>query len=263
MASSTAPLASGFSRFMFVTGKWVSVFFAILAFLTFIITVGLVMISYVSGGFETPKFSKNESKVSERSVLQENSVQAQKEKLEINSEYGRDILEIISKHKIANVQTDQLVDFMVNLDKKYRSKFVKGLRKYLADGMDAMEDEKRVQDGTSRELTFEYINHFKTSIEMEGSNDASRESSRMMYFGIMLGSMCLLIIALILPVLVQVERNTRPQAMKLANLPEEKVVPVTPVEVVQEVVVSCPKCGTINDPANAFCENCGESMQSV
>jgi len=259
-----AVAASGFSRVLFVAAKWFSILFALLALLALLGAGLLVANSFIGSGFDTPKFSKEKSELAERKIVgQENNVKSQKEKLELNAEYGSDILEIITKHKVTGVKTDQIIDLMVNLDKKYRSKFVKGMRAYLDDGMELMQSESNVKDDTSTMLTYEYIGNFKKALSMEGSSDAARKAERMSLLMVMIACMVLLILAMILPVLVQVERNTRNQS-PIAKLPPPVAAPDAPQVASaspSQQTVKCSKCGTANDPANGFCENCGQPMK--
>jgi zinc-ribbon domain len=264
------------NRFMFSLGKGFAMFFAVLALLTFLGGLVMTATTLLGGGFKAPEFS--EEKAAASAGLSRDDVQNQETKVELNSEYGAKILDIIKKYTVTNITTDNIITYMVTMPKKHYKRFFSGLENYMSDGMAYYKREGKINSDTSGRLMRSYVDSFNVAVHVGDTTDYMVMAQRGAYVSATLFGMMLFILAIMLPVLIQIERNTRedrvsPDARNehLENMPRVSVpnnasspkAEATSTDAHLSVPgqsLRCPKCGELNEDNATFCSGCGQKI---
>ncbi|MCE5360978.1 zinc ribbon domain-containing protein [Candidatus Igneacidithiobacillus taiwanensis] len=262
---------------LFSLAKWVSLVVAILALVAAII---FALSSLANrGNFHVPRFDS-----AARAALLGNlptnqaSVAQQKVNLKLSQEYGREIISIISKYNISVTNEQQVINRLAALPKDYRSAFVSGWEDYLGNGIDYAKKEGvfqavatsnglfNQQPSTADLLTQQYFGEYSNAINTAESNRGRERIDRIANLGMALFALMIFVVAVIVPILVQVERNTRPlpaisPAAKVAVPEDRKAAFATPVATpIQSDANRCQNCHHEIVMGDAFCGNCGHRL---
>lgn len=276
---SNQELVGGVSTKMFSLGKWLSLIFAILALLA-VIFVAIELLT-LGSSFKTPSFDAQARQTMIGSLTtQQSNVAQQKEQLKLSRDYGSRVISIISKYGIQNVKMNQIIHLLLQMPPEYRHDFVSGWSDYVRDGIDYAKKNgvyqaqntsiansflgASVSEGTADILTQQYINEFSNAIEASKTKKREDHFRRLSLFAFIVSAVIVFILAMVLPVLVQIEKNTR-SLFQLGVAVPTGATPVTKTSVLAETPQVpknlCPKCHAPVTENDVFCGNCGADLR--
>jgi flagellar biogenesis protein FliO len=279
--SSSQSLVGGISGRLFSVGKWFSLFFALLALIAVI--VGVIYLLSLGSTFKVPSFDANARQAMIGSMpSQQSNIAQQKEQVKLNAEYGSKIISIISKYGIQDVKTAQIITALMQVPEKYRSAFVPGWSEYLRQGIEYAKKNGLYQaapqvvtnglfggnstPSTADILTSQYINEFSTAIETSKENKNKTHIEKLAFFSLIVSAMIIFILAMVVPVLVQIEKNTRgfgrigesSVSSPMAVRADAYTAPLAAPKPAQSL---CPKCHAPVTKSDLFCGNCGADLR--
>ncbi|GHT90120.1 hypothetical protein AGMMS49545_02600 [Betaproteobacteria bacterium] len=268
------------SPFFFSIAKWISLAVATVALLGAVIALLYTLSSFGSGSFNTPRFGDEEVQKQVSLSLSEDDVQAQQEKLDISNKYGQRILSIVTKHGLRGEQkygggfgkitrgnkTDEMVEVLQKgIPKERRDDFINGWEKFLDEGMAYMTKNGRVAENTADKISDLYFAHFGEALQKVKSEENEAKTSRLPAIGAAIALSLLFVVAMVVPVLVGIERNTR--AVAYGNVPvtpAPRPAPVVAAPVAAAVPPApqtvCPKCAAPIAAGDTFCGECGAQL---
>jgi hypothetical protein len=242
--------AGRFASFLFGAGKWFSVLFALLALAGIVGGAVLLGNTYFGRDFEVPKFKDDKVRQRVLGTPSRGDMESQETKLRLTTRYGQEALAIVREYAIFNETADGFIEVLMQVPEEHRDKFMSGLRAFMVDGMTQLRQEGRVDQYTSQRLARTYVGAFHDAVVHERSQRSERRMEQMVMAGSILSGMMMFILAIILPVLVHIERNTR-AAPPIASAP------VTPA------ARRCTTCGTPLTPGAGFCDECGTAVAAA
>jgi hypothetical protein len=248
--------------------KWVSLVLAGLALAGCVFSLFTVLKTFGPTGFDTPEFSgdiltKDRESWSTGTIDRE----AEQEKLRVTSKYGEKILAIIKEYNLLTIKTDDVIELLVSkVPEERRDDFISGWREFLADGVVYLKKTENLQinDKSTDRLTLIFISQFREALEQVGVAETADRDRRQVAFGITIALALLFSVAMIVPVLVRIEHNTRPNgANRNADEPRSPAPRVEPIAatVAASKGISCPKCAAAVGVDDVFCGECGASLR--
>jgi hypothetical protein len=244
-----APKNSPINAVLFPLVRWLTLVVAVAAIAAAAIALAMAASTLHSSGLEVPIYGQQSDSGDMGGIFPrfENSAAKQKEKLQLSSQYGEQILGTITQYKITAFTTDNMIDLLLaNVPDEYRSAFLAGWAGYLKSGMAALGD-----NGRPDRLTREYRDHFMEALGNIASQKAAKAAQRYMLMGVAGGALTLFLLAILIPLLVAIERNTRLAAAAAG-------MPARPAEA--KAAAKCPKCKAPTAPGDTFCGSCGASL---
>jgi hypothetical protein len=254
--------------------KWVSLTLAGLALLGCVFSLFAVLKTFGPSQFDTPEFSEellSKDRASRRLWdMEAIDRDAEQEKLKVTNKYGEKILAIIKEHNLLTTKTDHVIEWLVDeVPEERRDNFVSGWREFLADGVAHLKKAEKFQpnDKLTDRLTELFRLQFRNALNQMKSAEAEAQSKRPTAFGITIALALLFSVAMIVPVLVRIEYNTRPGASHTPAIPTPKIAPkvepkVAPVAAsTAAAAVKCPKCAAAVGANDVFCGECGASLR--
>ncbi|MCE5388658.1 MAG: zinc ribbon domain-containing protein [Acidithiobacillus sp.] len=261
-------VSGGISGKLFAIGKWFSLFFALLALIA--IVFGVVYMLSLGSAFKVPSFDDQarQTMISNMSQQQSNIAQ-QKEQVKLNAEYGDKVISIISKYGIQDVKTAGIINTLMQLPAKYREDFISGWRTYLREGVAYAKKTGVYQaignsdgtPGTADMLTQQYINEFSSAVEAANAEKTKSKIERLVIFSLIISAMIIFILTMILPVLVQIEKNTRGISLLGDEAPASASDAASLHVSAQQAAALCPKCRAPITPGDLFCGSCGADLR--
>jgi hypothetical protein len=278
--SPSQSLTGDFTSRLFSVGKWVSLLFALLALIAVI--VGTICLLSFGSTFKVPGFDAQARQAMIGSMpSQQSNIAQQKEQVKLNAEYGGKIVSIISKNGITNVKTAQIIAALMQMKARYRSAFISGWGEFLRHGVEYAKKNgvyqaapQAVSNGylggstpsTADILTNQYSNDFSTAIETSNEGKTKEHIERLTFFGLIISAMIIFILAMVVPVLVQIEKNTRGLGqMGESSASSPTAVRATayaaPVSAQKPAASLCQKCHAHVTESDIFCGNCGADLR--
>ncbi len=276
---SNQEVVGGVAAKMFSLGKWLSLVFAILALLA-VIFVAIELLT-LGSSFKTPSFDAQARQAMIGSLTtQQSNVAQQKEQLKLSRDYGSRVISIISKYGIQDVKMNQIIHLLLQMPPEYRHDFISGWSDYVRDGIDYAKKNgvyqaqntsiansflgASVSEGTADILTQQYINEFSNAIAASKTKKREDHFRRLSLFAFIVSAVIVFILAMVLPVLVQIEKNTR-SLFQLGVAVPTGATPVTKTsafaETPQVPEKLCPKCHAPVTEDDVFCGNCGAALR--
>ncbi len=259
---------------LFGVGKFFSIGFAVIAFISVFACMAMLLSTYIGDHFKTPKFEAN----SENSRLMrklgdgDDEMKQQEEKVRLNQKYGSELLEIIKENNVPEIKAEVMINVMLNLPEEKHSKFVSGWDPYLKDGIAYVKSKNEKLENVGMVLTEAYVNEFEKAIANEKHGEQELLIQRGVIAATMVSSIFLLILSVMLPVLLKIERNTRGTVgFEVVPTPKTPVPPVKPATTAKAPIppaqsspvasLSCPKCKATVAENDVFCEGCGHRLK--
>ncbi|MBU2767127.1 zinc ribbon domain-containing protein [Acidithiobacillus ferrivorans] len=277
---SSQSMTGSFTGRLFFVGKWFSIFFAFLALITVI--VGAIYLLSLGSTFKVPAFDAQARQTMIGSMpSQQSSVAQQKEQVKLNAEYGAKIVSIISKYNITNIKTAQMITALMQMKARYRSAFISGWGEFLRHGVAYAKKNGVYQaapqvvtngylggttPSTADILTNQYSNDFSTAIETSNEGKTKEHIERLTFFGLIISAMIIFILAMVVPVLVQIEKNTRGlgligESSASSAMPVRATAYAAPVSAQKSTPSVCFKCHAPVTANDVFCGNCGAGLR--
>lgn len=223
MSTQAVPQASGFTLFLMRAGQIAAIGFAILALLGFLGAMGYVL-SRSGDSFKVPDFTKVQEEGELRSFSRaQGDVAAQEEIVKLNTKYGEQILEIIKTNGIKEITTENVIRALVNIPEDRRGQLLDGWEDFLEDGLKYYRKSGQFTEQTPDRLSEYYFNRFNNSLSQTAAAKQAAQVERISGITVALGSLIAFIVAMLIPVLVQIERNTRASRLALEGTPAPAV----------------------------------------
>lgn len=279
--SPSQSLTGGFTGRLFSVGKWFSILFALLSLIAVI--VATIYLLSLGSTFKVPSFDAQARQAMIGSMpSQQSNIAKQKEQVKLNAEYGDKVIAIISKNDIMGVKTAQIIATLMQMPEQYRSAFISGWSDFLRQGIGYAKKNgvyqaapQMVSNGffgsnstpsTADLLTSQYINDFSTAIETSREEKNKAHIERLTFFSLIVSAMIIFILAMVVPVLVQIEKNTRGlgrMGESSASSPMAARVDAyaAPVSAPKPAQSFCPKCHAPVTEGDIFCGNCGAGLR--
>ena len=173
-------------------GKWISMAFAFFALLVVLASIAAMFRYLLPASLVVPQLNHTA-----------NASSAQGEKR--SSFQGTEIKQIINEYQMGHAR--DLVEKLSAYDDDLRPVFISGLKSYLRMGDIPEAGEARGEKALT--LTLRYIIDFESAVVAKKVNDEGR-GIKVIFAGLAtLAGMAVLIASLVLPVLIQIERNSR------------------------------------------------------
>lgn len=244
------------SLLLFAIARWISLAVAAVALVAAVISLVFVLGTFGSGSLKVPKFADEAVQESaevmwlSRATNNKDSVRIQTEKVEITNRYGKQIVDVIARFNLTGTKTDDIVEFMRrNVPEAQRDDYIAGWPVFLKDGLAVLQAaDAKPNPKAPDSLTEIYGHQFERALSRLEVEQQAKAAGRYGLLGIAGGALCLFVLALIVPVLVSIERNTR-QARS-----GEHAAPV------RAAAKTCPQCGAPISAGDTFCGGCGASL---
>ncbi len=197
--------------------------FSVAKVISIVIVTICLLVAIVSGleflfgggkGFEVPEFSSFKQEI--MSTSQSSSSYNYKtldSRRKIEEEYGDDVEKIVKKYGFSPQAYDFFINELTNMDEKYRDKFMDGLSDFLDDAQDYIKENKDKANFSITDAANYYINAFKQEIQNVKLSEAEAKSERLVYLATFAGSLLIMLGFLLIPLLIQIEKNTRSESL--------------------------------------------------
>lgn len=199
---------------VFKFAKIISVLFVGLCLITIIFCIICLFIS--SGrGIELPSFEKAktllETKTESGRYIQHSTKVGSERKIErnIKKKYGVKVVNITNKYSLPGDAYDILIRHLVRLGAKYRSPFITGLDDFLSDADTYIKDKGDKTALTITDALNLYSTMFTEAISEKETSAAAAKYERIRLLSIIGGAVIVLIAFVGIPLLIQIEQNTR------------------------------------------------------
>jgi len=163
-------------------------------------------------GLEPPSFDKLiEEKNKNEAAMNSNEEEVAKlaEQREIEKKFGDDIEELVKAYGFDKSFYDDCVEELVDMDEEFRGAYVKGLKKFIKKGQAYIKEKGDNANFTIQELPRAYQYVFNEAIAAAELSKVASKAKRMTTLGVIGGALYLMIMFLFIPLLIQIEANTR------------------------------------------------------
>jgi hypothetical protein len=251
--------------------KWVSLVLAGLALAGCVFSLFAVLKTFGSARFDTPVFSEDiltKDRASRR-LWDIGTIdrEAEQEKLKVTNKYGEKILAVIKEYNLLTTKTDHVIEWLVGeVPEERRDDFVSGWKDFLADGVAHLKKTEKLQpnDKSTDYLTEIFRRQFHGALNQVSVAETAARADRPVAFGMTIALALLFSVAMIVPVLVRIEHNTRPNGANRdageSPPPAPRVEPIA-AAAVAPTGISCPKCAATVGVDDVFCGECGASLR--
>ncbi|MDR2626212.1 MAG: zinc ribbon domain-containing protein [Zoogloeaceae bacterium] len=252
--------------------KWVSLVLAGLALLGCVLSLFVVLKTFGPTGFDTPEFSEDiltKDRTSRR-LWDTGTIdrEAEQEKLKVTNKYGEKILAIIKEHNLLTTKTDHVIEWLIDeVPEDRRDDFVSGWQEFLADGVAYLKKAEKFQanDKSTDYLTEIFRTQFRDALNQVSVAETLEQAKRLTAFGVAVALALLFSVAMIVPVLVRIEHNTRPGELRAPAAsgakPASKIEPTATTGIAAAATVVCPQCAATVSADDVFCGECGASLR--
>ena len=182
--------------------------------LCFLVAVFAVLSLLFGGGksLDVPDFATVQSSLEETKSQQSSNSEdytGLEKKREIEKKFGDDINDIIKEYKLPTQAYEILTSDLLQMDEEFRSKFIGGLDDFLDDAQKYIKKQGDKAKIDIIKSTDTYRNMFTSAIGEVQASKIEAASGKMYSLGILGGSIIILLLFLFIPLLIQIEQNTR------------------------------------------------------
>jgi hypothetical protein len=196
-------------RIVFVAfrlGKVIAVVMTLLFFLVFLAS-GVTLALTGQSTFKTPHFSDTHFSEPSETGGVKTDTSGIKERQDVERRFGDRLRRILENYSLAANGYDILVGWTIAVPTDHREQFVHGMESFMADGV-AYGKSIGKQADTS-ELIALYNRMFGESLEGEATAIKDALQTRLITMAVLAGSALLFFVFLVIPALLQIEKNTR------------------------------------------------------
>lgn len=160
-----------------------------------------------SSGLKVPEYDVNV----QSSGNSKTNLKAVEEKNSVRKKYESDLMKVMKICKLESSYYDNLVDDVLNVDKKYRDAYVDGLVDYVEDMEKFLEKKGEKVENAEMNILI-YSQGFASAVEKVAESQAEAKEKRKSALATCGVSLGVLIMFLVIPLLIQIEENTRAKA---------------------------------------------------
>ncbi|MCL2076484.1 MAG: zinc ribbon domain-containing protein [Betaproteobacteria bacterium] len=277
-----------FDPVLFGIADWICRVLALLALLASVILLFSTLGTFVSSGLSVPRYGVEDRDRSGYGVLgsltaglvspdrsRDDRSTVGESYVQFTAKYGVDVENTVKRHGFGatteetNEHTKQILELLQGVPERWRKSYLSGWDSYLKNGLDALDKKDEKKTYSPSRLTGEYNLRFHRAIGELRLDDAKREAARIAFFMALLSSLMTFVIAIIVPVLISIERNTRPlrsgageakpvQALPVSDKPPDEAKASS--DKVVDSAAKCPNCAATITSNDAFCTECGTRL---
>ncbi|MDR0674514.1 MAG: zinc ribbon domain-containing protein [Zoogloeaceae bacterium] len=251
--------------------KWVSLTLAGLALLGCVFSLFAVLKTFGSARFDTPEFSVEvlaKDRVSRR-LWDTGGIDrdAEQEKLKVTNKYGEKILAVVKEYNLLTTKTDHVIEWLISeVPEERREDFILGWERFLSAGVAHLKKTEKLQtnDKSTDRLTEIFRAQFQGALNQMSIAESADQAKRPMAFGMAIALALLFSVAMIVPVLVRIEHNTRsgsPRPSEIPAVPKATAPPPVSTTAFAAPATACPKCAAAVSADDVFCGECGASLR--
>jgi len=272
-----------FDLIFFVIAHWVCRILAALMLLVSIYALFGVLGTLIDNDFSVPRYGAEEGAREGKnkllgaqlanllalgSILKEPPV-VEGDFVSLTKKYGDDVVDAVKKHKFGEASgkeehSKRVLELLQIVPENLRKTYVAGWDVYLKDGLIALDARKESTADSPVMLTMQYDRYFHRAIGNARVNKLERIGARIGYGLLLLGSLLHLVLVVIVPILLAIERNGRLTRAEAAANSESPASPASPASseafAAPAATASCPKCGVPIEPDATFCGECGARL---
>jgi len=187
---------------------------AVIVGLCFLVAVFTSLSLFFGGGksLDAPDFAIVQSSLEETKSQQSSNTEdytGLEKKRGIEKKFGDDINDIIKEYKLPTQAYKILTSDLLQMDEGFRSKFIGGLDDFLGDAQKYIKKQGDKAKIDITESTNTYRNMFTSAIGEVQASEIEAASGKMYPLGILGGSIIMLLAFIFIPLLIQIEQNTR------------------------------------------------------
>ena len=161
---------------------------------------------------DVPKFATVQSSLDDTKSQQSPGIEDYAglgNKQEIEKKYGGHIKNIIKEYQLTNDAHRIIVADLLDMDKKYRTKYVDGLDAFFKDAVKYIKDKGNEKDFDIALIANNYRKMFFEAIEDVKASEIEAASNKMYQTAMFGASIIILLAFVIIPLLIRIEENTR------------------------------------------------------
>ena len=203
----TKPNQTMIDRFLtrvFKASKVVSAVFVLICLLT-MAGAALYFLATGPDSVEAPKFEFQEDSQGGNSGDGYDNISERKE---IEGKYGDDVLEVIKKYDFSEQAYDIFMEYIIACDPSNRKIMVKGWVRYLKDAARYIKKNEETTMEMS-DAAMSYFDEFDYSVGRNSMNNLMNTGKRTASLITLAASLTIMLLFLILPLLILIEKNTR------------------------------------------------------
>lgn len=183
--------------------------FVVLICLVVIVGGGLYFLVSGSEGVSKPDFDDYIETKEDSSESGSGGYSELSERRAVEKKYGDDIQEVLELGNISEDGFDIYINKLVDMDEAYRSTFVKGLKRFLKDGAKYIEKNEKEAKFNTFKLANAYDGIFEGEIMKAEISKLESKAKRMGSLIAIGSALVAMILFLVIPLLIQIELNTR------------------------------------------------------
>ncbi len=195
----------------FGLGKSIAVVMTLVFFLVFL-AAGVTLALTAWSTFKTPQFSDTRPNEPSETGGVRTDTSGIKDRQEVERHYGDRLRKILESYSLAANGYDILLGWTIEVPKDRREAFVSGMETFLVDGVAFAKKNGKQPDAS--ELVGQYHSIFSEAVQSEATSKAEALQTRLGLLAVLGVSALLFFIFLIIPALLQIEKNTRPVAVQ-------------------------------------------------
>lgn len=190
----------------FTVGKVLSVIMTLAFFVVFLVT-GIMLFRTTSREFKTPTYAGMHP--TENGAIEVSNIDTTtfSHRRNVSSKYGDRFKVLIESYTLDARASDILLGWATKVPTEHQDEFVDGMERFLADGIAFAKRMGKQPDAA--EMLNEYHREFQSSLASEEMKKTGVERDRLMLIGALGSSAFLFFLFLVIPALLQIEKNTR------------------------------------------------------
>lgn len=131
------------------------------------------------------------------------------ERRKIEKKFGDDIEDIVSNYGMDKKYYDFLTHWLLEQDDEYRGRFIKGIKSFMKDAKKYNEKHSPDEAYNYGVLSISYRSKFEEAVIASERSKVISKENRQKAIHLIGGALCSMILFLIIPILLQIEINTR------------------------------------------------------
>ncbi|MCC6365121.1 MAG: hypothetical protein IT165_16530 [Bryobacterales bacterium] len=190
----------------FRLGKSIAVVMTLLFFLVFL-AAGVTLTLTTRSSFQTPQFEATHPNGVSATGELKTDTSGIRDRQDVERRWGDRLRKILENYSLDAKGYDILLSWTMAVPKDHREEFVSGMERFMTDGV-AFAKSNNKQSDTS-ELIGKYNRMFTEALEAESGAKTEAQQTRLITLAVLGGSALLFFVFLIIPALLQIEKNTR------------------------------------------------------
>jgi hypothetical protein len=250
---------------LFSVARWISIIFGLLAFAGSMIVLAMALVTFGPAGINVPQYGVEGEHETEFSIFAKKPLSGyaqQTERANLTGKYSEKIIAILERHQIKRFKLEDIIASMQqDIPDDYYSDFLNGWDAYVKAGLaDHGAKDGAASSISSDELSKRFFSRFSRAIQQGEAKVLEAQGKRMTLLPIGLGLVMCFVTAMIVPLLVVIEKNTRHLLQGVEEIGATSETAAN-FSTLAPVGTPCPQCGSAIAPGDAFCGECGHKLR--